>query len=301
MNLQSAILATLAYHDIFDYPLDSSEIGDLLVKKKARKESIARVLERLMVMGKVGQNERYFFLKNRKKIARIRKQRSKYSQAKLKRAAFFAGLLKIIPSVKLVAVSGALSMENSRRSDDIDLVVVTSKGLLWTTRFLANIILLPFKRDPAGQKISDRACLNMFLDESDLSIKDHNMYTAHEICQMRIFWDRDNTYRRFLKANSWIREYLPNWQPNRVTSAKSQVPSHKSNKFITHHLALITERILCSFQLSYMKSKITTERISKTQLFFHPKNTQEKVLKLYNQKVKRFSRTGLDKVFNIGA
>ena len=290
MNLQSAILATLAYHDIFDYPLDSSEIGDLLVKKKARKESIARVLERLMVMGKVGQNERYFFLKNRKKIARIRKQRSKYSQAKLKRAAFFAGLLKIIPSVKLVAVSGALSMENSRRSDDIDLVVVTSKGLLWTTRFLANIILLPFKRDPAGQKISDRACLNMFLDESDLSIKDHNMYTAHEICQMKLIWDRDNTYSKFLRANSWIREYLPNWESSveRQTTNDKRKKRHEALDF--GRFALVIENFLKNFQLWYMKNKLTTERISATQLFFHPKNTQEKVLAEYK---KRLNKLGI--------
>ena len=212
MNLSSAILLALAYHDIFEYPLDSSEIYDLLVKKKVRKESIARELERLRAIGKIGGSDRYFFLKNRKKITRIRKLRAKYSQAKLRKAAFFAGLLRIIPSVKLVAISGALAMKNSRKDDDIDLVIVTQKNKLWTARFLANLLLLPFKRDPAGQKISDRACLNMFLDESDLSIKDHNMYTAHEICQMKLIWDRDNTYSKFLRANSWIREYLPNWE-----------------------------------------------------------------------------------------
>src|SRR3990167_5405021 len=163
MSLSSSILSTLAYYDIFDYPLDSSEIGGLLIQKKARKESIVRELGRLGVSRRIGEINGYYFLKSREKIVRIRKLRTKYSETKLKRAAFFTGLLKIIPSVKLVAVSGALSMRNSRRSDDIDLVVVTSKGLLWTTRFLANIILLPFKRDPAGQKMSDRACLNMFL------------------------------------------------------------------------------------------------------------------------------------------
>src|SRR3990167_10908488 len=291
MNVVSSILSTLAYHDIFDYPLDLSEIFDLLVKKKSGKESVKSELENLREIGKVGESYRYYFLKSRQKIVRMRKLRTKYSEAKLKRAAFFAKLLRIIPTVKLVAISGALAMRNSSKGDDIDLVIITSKGFLWTTRFLANMMLLPFKRDPAGQKISDCACLNMFLDESDLSIKDRNIYTAHEICQMKLLWDRNGTYRRFIRANSWIREYLPNWKQEKITSPKSQVPSHKSFQFITNNLALITERVLRSFQLSYMKSKITTERISSTQLFFHPKNTQEKVLKLYDQKVKRFSRT----------
>jgi|SRR3989344_7600129 len=290
MNLSSAILLALAYHDIFEYPLDSSEIYDLLVKKKVRKESIARELERLRAIGKIGGSDRYFFLKNRKKITRIRKLRAKYSQAKLRKAAFFAGLLRIIPSVKLVAISGALAMKNSRKDDDIDLVIVTQKNKLWTARFLANLLLLPFKRDPAGQKISDRACLNMFLDESDLSIKDHNMYTAHEICQMKLIWDRDNTYSKFLRANSWIREYLPNWESSveRQTTNDKRKKRHEALDF--GRFALVIENFLKNFQLWYMKNKLTTERISATQLFFHPKNTQEKVLAEYK---KRLNKLGI--------
>ena len=286
MNLSSAILSALAYHDIFEYPLDSSEVYDLLIRKKARKESIAGELERLSVMGKIGQSDRYFFLKNRKKITRIRKLRTRYSQKKLKRAAFFAGLLRIVPSVKLVAISGALSMENSRRSDDIDLVVVTSRGLLWTTRFLANVLLFLFKRDPAGQKISDRACLNMFLDESDLSIKDHNMYTAHEICQMKLIWDRDSTYSKFLKANAWIRGYLPNWHESRVENQSRKSKSRSFFSLYTVHFDLI-ERLLRNFQLWYMNKKLTTERISSTQLFFHPRNTRNLIIGEYGRRLRK--------------
>src|SRR3989344_5004414 len=270
MNLSSAILSVLAYHDIFDYPLESFEICDLLIKKKAGKILIERELERLRVMGKVSESDRYFFLKNRNKIARIRKLRIKHSQAKLKRAAFFAGLLKVIPSVKLVAVSGALSMRNSRRSDDIDLVIVTSKGLLWTTRFLANVFLLPFKRDTAGQQISDRACLNMFLDKSDLSIKDHNMYTAHEICQMKLLWDRDNTYSKFIRANSWIKKYLPNCEADvkRLTTNDKRKKSPKALDFRRFALVIEPLEALAKWgQLWYMRNKLTTERISNTHIF----------------------------------
>src|SRR3989344_409226 len=286
MNLSSAILLALAYHDIFEYPLDSSEIYDLLVKKKVRKESIARELERLRAIGKIGGSDRYFFLKNRKKITRIRKLRAKYSQAKLRKAAFFAGLLRIIPSVKLVAISGALAMKNSRKDDDIDLVIVTQKNKLWTARFLANLLLLPFKRDPAGQKISDRACLNMFLDESDLSIKDHNMYTAHEICQMKLIWDRDNTYSKFLRAKAWIRGYLPNWHESRVENQSRKSKSRSFFSLYTVHFDLI-ERLLRNFQLWYMNKKLTTERISSTQLFFHPKDTRDWVIGEYGRRLRK--------------
>ncbi|OGD90118.1 hypothetical protein A2W45_03505 [Candidatus Curtissbacteria bacterium RIFCSPHIGHO2_12_41_11] len=292
MNVASSILSTLAYHDIFDYPLDLHEIFDLLIKKKSDKESIARGLERLRVAGKVSENNGCFFLKGRRKIVRVRKLRIKYSLKKLKRAAFFAKLLRIVPSVKLVAVSGALSMKNSRKSDDIDLVIVTPKSLLWTTRLLANLLLLPFKRDPAGKKISDRACLNMFLDESALSIKDHNMYTAHEICQMKLLWDRDNTYSKFIRANSWIREYLPNWEADvkRLTTNDKRKKSPKALDFRRFALVIEPLEALAKWgQLWYMRNKLTTERISNTQLFFHPKDTQSWVIAEYQKGLKKLN------------
>ena len=69
----------------------------------------------------------------------------------------------------------------------------------------------------------------MFLDESDLLIRDRNIYTAHEICQMKLLWDRNGTYRKFIRVNSWIREYLPNWQPL-VVNSKSKIVNRKIAK-----------------------------------------------------------------------
>ena len=239
MTLLYSTLATLAYHDIFDYPLTLSEVRHLLVGKKATQAPVGQELARLVKAKKIGAKDGYFYLKGRAKT--------------------------------------------------VNLVLITSAGSLWTTRFFANILLLPFKRDPRGQKIANRACLNVFIDESDLKIRPQNLYFAHEICQMKPLWDRDGTYSRFIQANSWVKKYLPNWQPNRVTSAKLQVPSYKSNQFITYHLALITERTLRSFQLAYMKSKITTEKIGKHQLFFHPQDTEKWVMGKYQIRLKRLS------------
>jgi len=289
MILGQTILATLAYHDIFNYPLTYGEIDKYLIGKRASFDNLAQPLELLIKEKKINQKHKFFFLKSHSKIVDLRIQRAKYSKSKFKRAQFFARILKIIPTIKLVAISGALAMENSHKNDDIDLVIVSSQGTIWTTRFLANILLWPYKRNPSSQKIANRACLNVFIDESALKIRPPNLYLAHEICQMKPLWDRDGTYSRFIQANSWVKKYLPNWQPNRVTSAKLQVPSYKSNQFITYHLALITERTLRSFQLAYMKSKITTEKIGKHQLFFHPQDTEKWVMGKYQIRLKRLS------------
>ncbi|MBI2012549.1 hypothetical protein HYS90_01315, partial [Candidatus Curtissbacteria bacterium] len=201
MTLDKAILATLAYHDIFDYPLSVEEIHKFLISQSTTHQSVARALRELLDVKKINQHRGHYFLKGRRSKVSTRKSRGNYSRAKFTKAQFFASILKMVPTVKLVAISGALAMQNSQKDDDIDFVIVSAKGSIWTTRFLANLALLPFKRDPQGEKVTNRACLNLFLDEGSLKIKDQNLYIAHEICQMKLLWDRDNTYQKFIEAN----------------------------------------------------------------------------------------------------
>ena len=290
MTLDQAILATLAYHDIFDYPLTMGQIHRYLIGKKVNPKRLTAQRSRLKSTATIDEKKGYFFLKNRRKIIQTRLQRAKYSQKKQKRADFFANLLKVIPTLRLVAVSGALAMGNSRKNDDIDLVIITAKNSLWTTRFLANLILFPFKRKPpqlptTNYKLqtNNKACLNLFLDESDLKITPQNLYTAHEICQMRPLLDRNKTYSRFIKSNSWVKKYLPNWEPSGVNGKRNH------SQFTIYNSPV--ESLLKSFQQWYMRRKITTERIGDTQLFFHPANTQNWVIRQYRKRLHRLKVT----------
>jgi len=283
MTLKSAILATLAYHDIFDYPPTFPQIQKLLVGKTSNTNSLRRGLKVLLKDKKIGEKDGYYFLKKRRQIVTTRIKRAKSSRKKLNRAYFYSSALKLVPTIKFVAISGALAMENSDNNDDIDLVVVSSKGSLWTTRFLANLVLWPFKRNPNGAKVSDKACLNLFLDESALKIRDQNIYMAHEICQMLPLWNRQGTYQRFIEANAWIKKYLPNW----AVSSQFKVHSSHREKQSTTNLQLSTvETFLEKFQLWYMRPKVTTEKIGGKQLFFHPKRTQGQVLASFHKKIK---------------
>lgn len=293
MNLRKSVLLTLAYHDIFDYPLQIDEINQYLIKNKSNTQKLIKCLESLVGQRQVGEHEGYLYLKGRKKITQVRKKRILSSKNKHKKAKFYSSILKIIPTVKLVAITGALSMDNSTKSDDIDFLIITAKNTLWTTRLFSNLMLFPFKRKPASKKQKDKACLNIFIDDRDLTIKDQNLYTAHELAQLKPIFDRDNTYLKFIKTNAWINEYLPNWQPKMVDSESSIV--NRSTKHpktylqftINHSLVEPLEALAKWGQLKYMKSKITTEKVGESQLFFHPKDTQEKVLQMYRSRLNR--------------
>ena len=291
MNLKQASLATLAYSDIFDYPLTSGEVQNYLLENKATKTQVAKTLSSLVVEHKIGEANGYFFLQKRYGLAKKRITRNKYSKKKYEKAVYFAKLLKLIPTVNLVAITGALSMNNSTASDDIDLLIITAKNTIWTTRFFANLVLLPYKRSPRSKFQNNKACLNIFIDGSDLKIHDENLYTAHEIAQLKPIYNKNNTYAKFVKANSWTYKYLPNWQAeSQHVMRKTKYDKRSFNALRFTYLLSRFEKLLKSFQLNYMRSKITIEQIGDTQLFFHPKDTQEKVLQMYRSRLNRLTK-----------
>lgn len=278
MTLTQSIIATLSYHDVFNYPLTQEEILKYLILRKTNVGEVKRGLKSLLNAKLIGIEKDYYYLRNRKRIVKIRLYRKKQSIRKLKKAKYFSKILKIIPTIKLLAITGALSMENSSKIDDIDLMIVTTKNNLWTTRLLANLALIFYKRNPNSQKKVNRACLNIFVDEKYLLIKDQNLYIAHEIAQIKVLWAKDGLDKKFFKANIWIKRYLPNFNPEIGELEKNTL------KVI---FPKVIEKFCKYIQKIYMKSKITTEEIGDRQLFFHPSATKSEIIKIYNQKLSK--------------
>lgn len=280
MTIRNAVLATLVYHDIFDYPLTKDEIHKFLIRESADPIKVEKVLQTLVKDKKISQIKDLFFLRGRNKIVKFRRSRGRLSGLKLRRAKLFARILMLVPTINLVAVSGALAMENAQKNDDIDLVIVTATNTLWSTRLLANIILQPFRRKAGRPHTKNKACLNLFIEQSSLKIRTQNLYSAHEVAQMRPLWQRQNAYAGFLKANSWVKNYLPNWEGESTGSVFSYPQLGITQLF---------ESLAKFIQLFYMKKKITTEKIGEHQLFFHPKDTESWVLKTYVKKLSKIT------------
>jgi len=215
VELKKAVLSTLAYADIFDYPLKKEEIWRFLLSDI--RYQILDVSKGLKELPEVSQKNNFYFLKEREHLVLLRKKRERWSRKKLKIAKQVARCLKLIPTIKMVAVTGALAMENSNENDDIDLLIITSKSRLWLTRFLTVILLelVANRRHPADKEVKDKICLNMFLDEGHLEVpkKEQDLFSAHEVCQLKVLWDKNVIYQKFLKANLWSKKYLANWKP----------------------------------------------------------------------------------------
>lgn len=281
MNLKKAVLSALAYHSIFNYPLTFEEIYKF-TEVKTNKKKLSEALLELRKSEKIFKITDFYSLTKSEKFTFLRKKRQAISKQKMKKASVFVNILSTIPTIKLVAITGALSLKNSDENDDIDLLIIASNNRIWTSRFFANLLLFPYKRSPRSNKQKDKACLNIFLDESKLRIENKNLYIAHEIAQMKVVLNTDNTYEKFIKENHWVYDFLPNWIPEKVSS------KNKYSFNFPIELSIFTnkvEDVLKKYQLNYMKEKVSSEKITDKQLFFHPKQTNQKIMKEYREKV----------------
>ena len=249
-------LISIIYHDIFDYPLTIFE----LIKWNAGNKVKLLKNQDVRVVGKRG----YLFIKDREGLILKRFMRKRISARKMAIAKRAAKILSFIPTTKMVAVTGALAMENANEEADIDLMIITSKGTLWTTRLftllLLGVLRIP-KRKYGDRNQKNKLCLNIWLDESNLTWGKRNIFTAHEIAQVKPLVNKEKTYEKFISKNKWIANYWPN---------AVKIQSYpRQTKFRPSFLAFF-EPLTRKFQLWYMKDKITREVIAPTRALFHP-------------------------------
>src|SRR4051794_10828865 len=113
--MEKAILKTLIYADIFDYPLTIREIHRWLIGKKTEPRKVEKALEILIKKLKVKSRKDFFYLRRREETISRRLRRRRDSLIYIRKAIVIAWILKIIPWLKLVGVSGGLAMENAGR------------------------------------------------------------------------------------------------------------------------------------------------------------------------------------------
>lgn len=290
-SLKTHIVKTLAYADLFDYPMKKEELIKWFISKE--REDTGDFLDK--VNGVVFKKNGFFYLQERDHIVALRRKRQILATSKFEKAGWAAKYLSLIPTITLIGISGSLSMRNTDENDDIDLFIVTKAKALWLTRLLSVVILelIGSRRRPDGYTVRDKVCLNMFVDEGSLGIPKayQNMYTAHEVCQLEVLFDRDGTYKRFLKENVWVRKYLPNAisKDIRILGCKDTRKTRRNvlNILISHYLNLL-ERIARFIQLFYMRLRGRRFERTKGVLRFHPKNYHTIVLKAYEERLRKY-------------
>ena len=288
---QKAILKTLVYADLFDYPLTAQEIFRLLIIEDKRLKpgfsSLEKDLQELKKTGIVKSFKGNFALREARNLVNLKRKRLGLANQKRKKAKKISSVLIKIPSIKLVGLTGSVAFNNAQAKDDIDLLIVTGLRRLWLTRLLVIIILELWgqRRRPNGGDTKDKVCLNLLLTQGNLALplKRRNLFTAHELGQLEVLDQKDNTYAHFLKTNLWVRRFLPHlFAPHKKMVALKDKTFTSSSRFLDY-----LEEAAFKLQLIYMKKRRKSEDVGFGFAFFHPRDMSKRVLENYDLKLRR--------------
>lgn len=252
-EIKRNILATLAYFDLFNYPLTIDEVY-LFLPVKYDQGEFGYALRSLVIERQLYKFDKYYTLKNDPFLIERREKGNAKAAEMITIARKVGDLLICFPYVRGIAISGSLSKNFADDDSDIDLFIITAKNRLW----IARTIMHCFKKLTFLFKKEHYFCMNYYIDEQDLVIHEKNIYTATEVATLMPLHG-ETVFEQFYSANGWTRDYLPN-KCLRVATAKP-VKSSLFKKFVEW---LFNNRM--GYSLDNMLMKITSKRWRKKML-----------------------------------
>jgi hypothetical protein len=223
--LEKSIIKTLAYYDIFNYPLTLEEIYFCLDTNSVIKEKLHSEINSLSNKNIIHKKNDYYLLNPDYNSIGKRVEGNRRAEKKMKIANRFSKIISFFPFVRAVFLSGSISKGFMDEKADIDYFIITKRNRLWIARFL----LVLFKKIFLLNSYKF-FCINYFISEDNLEIDEKNIYTATELATLIPTYG-SNLYNDFYNANSWLKTYYPNY-PKRNTINVSQHKMKLTQKII---------------------------------------------------------------------
>ena len=284
------ILKQLLYYDIFDHVLSRDE----LIKDCALGQQSDAIIEDLLKHRLIYQLDDYYSVKNNPDLAEKRKTGMENTQLSMPRALKMAKLIGKFPFVRAVALSGSISKGYMDSFKDIDYFIITKPKRLWLSRtllvFYKKVLLLNSFR---------YFCLNYFIDENNLEIKNKNYFTATEINTL-VPVNGNTLFRLFYDSNAWVKNSYKDFPQNQFAEEKAltrsifkQFIEFSLSNFVGNWLDIFSMK----FTVFYWKWKYKGDkkylfkssfRFRRDEAKYHPGNFQQLILERFDTNIKNF-------------
>ena len=200
-----AVLRSVTYAGLFDYPLTLAQLHASLIGVRADADTIAawwRTSDFLRAT--IDHQDGCYFPSGRSDLLRTRARREALSRDLLERNHRILSIVRTMPFVRMVALSGSLAHLNAEASADLDLFVITAPHRVWSVTLSLLVIarLFGWRR---------RLCLNYVISEDALRVEPADLFSANQVIHLRPILG-DDVFARFVDANLFVRELYPNFE-----------------------------------------------------------------------------------------
>lgn len=272
-NISKNILATITYYDVFSYPLTAFEIWKYLMRSDYYEEKsdgnvtlhqISQELKQDPLIRFVDEHNGFYFLKGRKELVEKRIVKTKISFSKFRRLRRAVNILKAVPFVRMIGITGRLAMKNAEHKSDWDVFIVLKSERIWIGRTMVTLVTHLIGKRRYGKKIQDRVCLNYFVTEDGMEISTKDLFSSNEYYFMYPIFGFE-FFRKFQLKNRWIGSIRPNYIPSEIEPIDMVFDS-----VISRNIRKVGEWLLDVQFLENWLGKIEKKKIMK-----NPKTRQE--------------------------
>jgi hypothetical protein len=230
-----AVLKSVIYASLFDYPLTPAQLQQSLVGLRAETDDIVNWWRASdLLQEAIAFEDGLFFPAGRPDLVRTRSRREAVSRELLERDRRILQFVASLPFVRMVALSGSLAHLNAEGTADLDLFVITARHRVWSVTVATIVLakLLGWRR---------RLCMNYVVSEAAMAIAPQDLFSANQIIHLRPLTGHQ-VFERFVKSNGFVREFYPNFE---IAQPKPQVPGPKPllERLLSLGPAPIAERI----------------------------------------------------------
>jgi predicted nucleotidyltransferase len=303
--LRDAIIATLVYHDLLEMPLTATEVCRYLVCSKEGKletpmlSVVEQHLNELVKEKTLTFSSGYYTFPTREKLIVRRIKSHAVAQIKWRRLRRIAWFLQAVPFLEMVAASGSLARELVKEDSDLDVLLVTRSGRIWTVRFIVTVVLdvLGLRRRPTGPT-KNLVCLNHYLAQDALELPYQSMYTALEYARIIPLFGEKECWKFRMENKEWMKKYL-------VWVLLDETKHIKTVKqfFVLNIVKRAGEIIFSGFWGDFVEKWLGNEQkkritrgmeasetggrviASAMHLEFHPRSKEAPLLKSFNEKM----------------
>lgn len=209
MNLKHSILKTIAFFDLFEFPLTAEEIEEYLYQWD-RSIHIKEIKGTLEEMEGIEHIHDFYVLKGRARLVDVRKTRKFIAEKFWNRTRQYCQYIVKIPFVQMVAVCNNLAYDNPTGQSDIDLFIVIKSGRMWTSRLWITLVMQFFGVRRYGEKVAGRFCLSFFvtpekLNMESLLLRPEDPYLAYWTKLLHPIYGKA-VYQKFMEENQmWLK------------------------------------------------------------------------------------------------
>jgi predicted nucleotidyltransferase len=288
------ILKTLGYFDLFQYPLTGEEIY-LFNATDVNNAAVNQELEILLTGKMIYKIDEFYSLHNNNLLAVQRRKANQLAAEHLKTAGRVAKFLYRFPYVKAIAVSGSLSKNVATQKTDIDFFIITAANRLWIARTCMHL----YKKLTFLAGRQNWYCMNYYVDEEVMEIREKNIFTAMEIVTLLPMYGKDSL-DKFVTVNKWIGSFFPLKHFNNTANGnlKKGLLSKFIEKFFGGKFGDYADIKLMHFTDKRWQKKIEKHHVNSrgecigmsVDRHFSkpdPKNFQDKTLKQYQDKIQQ--------------